>query len=126
GVSISYSSGSIKTSTVTIQQSQPTVHQLLKLFFDPARCHIIEKQGKILVVPMGKHHITISGYVEDAASHERLIGASVYLPEMKVGTTTNKYGFYSITFARPPDSVKVEVTFIGYQLSGFQLSSKTD
>ncbi|MBL0051186.1 MAG: TonB-dependent receptor [Bacteroidetes bacterium] len=40
---------------------------------------------------------TISGYVKDAASGEMLIGANVYLKENLKGTTTNVYGFYSIT-----------------------------
>jgi len=41
---------------------------------------------------------TVSGYIKDASSGESLIGASVYLKEPLKGTTTNHYGFYSITF----------------------------
>ena len=40
---------------------------------------------------------TISGYVSDAESGERLIGATVYLPGFGKGTVTNAYGFYSLT-----------------------------
>ena len=40
---------------------------------------------------------TISGYVKEAASGESLIGASVYVKELKTGNVTNTYGFYSLT-----------------------------
>src|SRR4051812_22848753 len=41
--------------------------------------------------------ITISGYVKDAASKEALIGASVLNADSRAGTTTNQYGFFSLT-----------------------------
>ena len=40
---------------------------------------------------------TINGYVKDANAGETLIGATVFVKELGTGTTTNEYGFYSIT-----------------------------
>ncbi|MEY4647203.1 MAG: hypothetical protein RIQ98_1039, partial [Bacteroidota bacterium] len=40
---------------------------------------------------------TISGYVKDASNGEGLIGASIYIKELKVGNVTNTYGFYSLS-----------------------------
>jgi len=40
---------------------------------------------------------TLSGYVKDASNGEGLIGASVYVKELKTGNVTNTYGFYSLT-----------------------------
>lgn len=40
---------------------------------------------------------SLSGYVKDAANGEGLIGASVYVKELKTGNVTNTYGFYSLT-----------------------------
>ncbi len=57
---------------------------------------------------------TIYGYVYDARSGERLAGASVSIPERSAGTTTNAYGFYSISTNEQADSVTVLVTYIGY------------
>ena len=34
------------------------------------------------------------------ANNETLIGVSIYFPELNSGTTTNEYGFYSITFLK--------------------------
>ena len=40
---------------------------------------------------------TISGFVTDALSGEKLISARVFDPDRKIGAITNNYGFYSIT-----------------------------
>lgn len=40
---------------------------------------------------------TISGYIKEEATGEFTIGANVYVKELLKGTTTNAYGFYSIT-----------------------------
>ena len=56
---------------------------------------------------------TISGYVRDASSGETLIGAYVYeAANRAVGTSTNEYGFYSLTL--PAGEHRLQVTFIGY------------
>ena len=56
---------------------------------------------------------TLSGYVEDAASGEKLIGAVLYEPTLQKGATTNRYGFFSLTL--PAGPLKVVVFHIGYQ-----------
>ena len=58
---------------------------------------------------------TISGYVRETGSQEALIGVNVYLPgSTQVGTTTNTYGFYSITLPAQ-DSVELAFSFVGYE-----------
>ncbi len=56
---------------------------------------------------------TISGYVEDADTGEKLIAANVYDVFTGSGTVTNTYGFFSITL--PKDSVVLSSSYIGYQ-----------
>ena len=56
---------------------------------------------------------TLSGFVEDAASGEKLIGAVLYEPTLQKGTTTNRYGFFSLTL--PAGPLQVVVFHIGYQ-----------
>ena len=40
---------------------------------------------------------TLSGYIKDSSSWEGLIGANVFVKELKVGTASNTYGFFSLT-----------------------------
>lgn len=56
---------------------------------------------------------TISGYLIDSASGEQLLGASVYLKELKEGTATNLYGFYSLTVEKGKYSVIY--SYVGYK-----------
>ncbi len=67
-------------------------------------------QQLAVATPQGKH--TVSGTVSDAATSEELIGATVYIKELGVGTTTNTYGFYSLTVA--DGDYELVAQFIGY------------
>jgi outer membrane cobalamin receptor len=55
---------------------------------------------------------TISGYIKDADNGESLIGATVFVKELKVGTAANIYGFYSISLA--PGKYTLEFSFLGF------------
>lgn len=55
---------------------------------------------------------TVSGTVYDDLSNETLIGVSIYFPEINAGTTTNEYGFYSITI--PEGTYKMQVSYLGF------------
>ena len=56
---------------------------------------------------------TLSGTVTDSKSNETLIGATVSIPELKTGTTTNEYGFYSITI--PTGQYQIRISSVGFQ-----------
>ncbi|MCJ8167264.1 TonB-dependent receptor [Pontibacter sp. E15-1] len=61
----------------------------------------------------GQRH-TVSGYVRDAQTGENLIGAAVFDTRSGQGTTTNSYGFYSLSFSSA-DSAFIVASYIGYQ-----------
>ncbi|MFI8605228.1 TonB-dependent receptor domain-containing protein [Cellulophaga baltica] len=55
---------------------------------------------------------TVSGYIKEQGSGENLFGVSVYIPELKVGTITNEYGFFS--FTAPKGKHSVVFSYIGF------------
>ena len=57
-------------------------------------------------------HVTLSGYIKDAANGEELINASI-VNESFQGTITNIYGFYSLTL--PEGKYTFTVSYIGYE-----------
>ncbi len=59
--------------------------------------------------------ITISGYIKDEASREALIGASVVNANTKTGTTTNQYGFFSLTIS-VTDTIELIISYQGYKI----------
>jgi len=63
-------------------------------------------------IPSAIKH-TISGYIKDKANGEVLIGANIYIRDTYLGTTTNAYGFYSLTL--PVNFYQVVFSYIGYK-----------
>jgi hypothetical protein len=57
---------------------------------------------------------TISGFVTDVATGEKLIGAMIYEQKTKSGTTSNNFGFYSLSLPEK-DSLTVEISYVGYE-----------
>ncbi len=56
---------------------------------------------------------TISGYVRDAENGEELIGATVYVKQIKNGTISNSYGYYSLTLKK--GDYDIVFSFLGYE-----------
>lgn len=85
------------------------------------RCDFMKIRSLILVLTLifiplhgqTSERYTISGYVKEAISGESLIGVNIYISDHKTGTTTNNYGFYSITLPAS-DSLKLIVSYVGF------------
>ncbi len=60
-----------------------------------------------------QNKFTISGYVTEKGSRETLPGVAIYSAKHNAGTTSNNYGFYSITL--PADSIELTFSFVGFQ-----------
>ncbi|MEM6720918.1 MAG: TonB-dependent receptor [Bacteroidota bacterium] len=58
---------------------------------------------------------TIRGTVKDAANGETLLGATVFLKGTTIGSTTNEYGFYSITTKE--GTYTLVVSYLGFTTS---------
>ncbi|MET1259701.1 TonB-dependent receptor [Flagellimonas sp. DF-77] len=56
---------------------------------------------------------TISGTISEAASNETMIGVTIGITELRTGTTTNEYGFYSITL--PEGEYSLIISYLGFQ-----------
>lgn len=67
----------------------------------------------LISLAQAEEKATLSGYIKDAASAETLIGASVYAPQLKIGTTTDFNGFYSLNL--PKGKHQLQIGFIGYE-----------
>ncbi len=68
--------------------------------------------------------VSISGFVTDAATGERLIGATLFLPERRAGTVSNVYGFYSLTL--PAGVTQLRVSYVGYRTRLLRLDLTED
>ncbi|MEN3324604.1 TonB-dependent receptor [Mariniflexile soesokkakense] len=59
-----------------------------------------------------QNKFTLKGVISENKNNETLIGVSIIFPELKTGTTTNEYGFYSITL--PQGTYKVIISYLGF------------
>ena len=57
-------------------------------------------------------NFTLSGSIVDDKSNETLIGVSIYVKNLKIGATTNEYGFYSLTL--PKGTHQVTISYLGF------------
>ncbi|MEM9928203.1 MAG: TonB-dependent receptor [Bacteroidota bacterium] len=60
-----------------------------------------------------QERVTVKGYVKDASNGETLIGATVFLNGTTKGTTTNEYGFYSLTV--DPGNYTLVASYLGFE-----------
>lgn len=57
--------------------------------------------------------VSLSGYIKDEKSGETLLGATVFIKELGVGTSSNAYGFYSLSV--PKGNYLVRISYLGYK-----------
>jgi len=69
----------------------------------------------VLSSQLSAQKYTINGHVTDGQTGETLIGANIFDLKSNSGTTSNNYGFYSLTL--PTDSVYLAVSYVGYKTS---------
>lgn len=62
---------------------------------------------------LAQQKYTISGYIKDGSNGETLIGASVYISALNQGTTSNVYGFYSLSI--PEGTYEVQFSYLGFE-----------
>jgi len=69
---------------------------------------------------IAQEKFTVSGTISDENSNETLIGVSIYIPSLQMGTTTNEYGFYSMTL--PKGDHVMEVSYVGFETKSETIS----
>lgn len=112
---------------ISIAEQNRTVEYLLEKILADTHIGFKEIDGQIVLYKQPKpilRKYTISGFIEDASSGERLIAAAIFCPSIGIGTTTNEYGFYSLTV--PEDAAELVVSYLGYQEVQQSIALNTD
>ncbi len=101
-----------KQKNITAQYQQTSLETILKDLLQRSNIAYKVVADRILLFKKKEQFYTISGYIEDENSGERLIAATVFSPSMQQGTTTNEYGFYSLRL--PKGTTDVLYSYLGY------------
>ena len=74
---------------------------------------------------LAQKRFIVSGTIEDKATGEKLIGATIRIKELpKIGATSNNYGFYSISV--PSGSLTLVYSYVGYNSIEKTISASGD
>lgn len=98
---------------ITLRLTNVTADQVLNKLLERTDIGYRQKANRIILYRIKPETHALSGYIADAETGERLIAASVYLPELKVGARTNNYGFYSLNL--PAGSHELIFNYSGYK-----------
>ncbi|MRG48897.1 TonB-dependent receptor plug domain-containing protein [Chitinophaga sp. SYP-B3965] len=113
GIHFSYSRDVVKMNRlVSLDAKEMPLRRVLDLLFTENGIQYKRIGDQLVLTVKQSNTRTISGFVEDARTGEKLIGATVYFPKLQVGTTTNQFGYYSLTTAK--DTTSLMVTYVSY------------
>jgi len=106
-----------------VSHKQNTVKVILRTYYKyQKKMHLVKIYLFIILLSNSILYgqlCTIHGYIKDAQTGEALISAYCYNALSLKGTTTNSYGYYSLTV--PKGMVKLSVSYVGYQNTTLEL-----
>lgn len=117
GLQFSYSPKKIPlTQKITYQGNKPLMEILDDLMKTTGlEYQYVEKQIVLKPIKKPKRRAgkTLHGYIKDESNGEALIGATVFIKDLGIGTVSNSYGFYSITL--PDGNYQVVYSYLGFE-----------
>ena len=124
GLSFSYNLNAIRheSATVTASFEQETVGAVLDEIFKNTALEYKEIAGQVTIyVNINKRNaVSLSGYIVDKSSREKIVGARLYFPDIKTGCVSNPYGFYHINLTK--GEFDIIISSVGMQTITRQIS----
>ncbi len=117
-VRLSFRNDQLPATTVSINVRRQPVHLVLDQLLQNTSLTYRALGEQILIIRKPERiltsNYTISGFVQDRATGERLIGATIYDELSDKGAVSNEYGFFSLTL--PAGLVYLRGSYLGYQI----------
>jgi len=107
---------------IKLSSNNLTVKEILDQLFKNTNIKYFVYDDVIILKKIKKS--TLSGYIEDAETGERLIGATVFDLNSQIGTITNNYGFYSLSI--PEGNISLNTSYVGYKSKNQDLTLNQD
>jgi len=95
----------IKDKGPSLEQREGDIASVAEQKIDPNAIIIGDPKG-----PAGNQNGTLSGYVREERTGEAIIGATLFVEELGIGTSSNQSGFYSITI--PVGNYNIKVNYL--------------
>jgi hypothetical protein len=127
GINFSYNPKKLPTNRVSLDVRDQDLESILGVLSAKFNLDFQSFEGQVIVTARKsrqKENVTISGMVTDLTNGEPLIGATIYLEELKTGTTTNPFGFYSLTL--PRSTYTLRCTYLGFAVQTLHVELQND
>ena len=76
-----------------------------------------------LIVNISFSQVTLSGYIEEEGSGERLSYSNVYLSELEIGTSANENGFFTV-IGNIKSGMSLKASYVGYKTETITLTDE--
>lgn len=125
GVRLTFNNNIIpKDKQVTLQVLDERVGRVLQEILDASGLGVEVVGSQIVIVAVKVaaplRMFTLSGFVTDSETGERVINAAIFDEKRKTGTYTNEFGYFSLTMTEGPSNLLV--TSLGYENDTLRLS----
>lgn len=124
---ISYSTRLCIEDNMTLSREQKSLLAHLQDLFVNCSFTWVIRDNRIILRPkeQGERRFVVNGYVRESPGQESLPSANIFSLQTGTGTTSNNYGFYSITL--PPGQHTLSASFVGFgsQTAEFSLQKDT-
>jgi hypothetical protein len=107
---------------VNLEPGKEKLADILNQLFRNDEIRYTQEENVVILSRLKKY--TVSGFLENSESGERLIGASVYDSVSRAGTISNNYGYFSMTL--PEGEVTLKSSYVGYSQVSINLLLKSD
>ncbi|WP_424963560.1 TonB-dependent receptor [Ekhidna sp.] len=119
GIPIAYSSDKLTNQNLTLEKGL-SIKSFFDLLEDELIADISYDDGQIIVSPHIPKNYTVHGVLKNIESGEHIIGATVQVEGTTLGTTTNGYGYYTLTIKE--GDYRLNFSHINYEKKQTEIS----
>jgi len=112
GIDITFLNNILPKERINLIVRDEPLHKVLDYLLEGTRVEYQLIGESITLYKNIPEEYTVSGYVEDESTGERLIGASIFDKVHEKAAYTNAYGFFSLTV--PEGEIELEISYLGY------------
>ncbi len=116
---LAFSEDFLPPRTYHLQFLNRRLGSILRRLLEGTGLQFFEKGTRVFITPnwgmrdsLETQRFVLSGYLRDATNGEELIGGTVFVLPTGQGTSSNAYGFYSLTL--PAGTYQLEFSYVGY------------
>lgn len=124
GVNLSFSNDILPLRHLDVDIREGTLAQALEELLRGTALGYRQVGSQVVIFLPDRRRFTISGFLRDARTGERLISANIQDLHTGMGAVTNEYGFYSLTL--PAGQASLSYSYLGYGAERRELSLKED